>query len=127
VLAFVLCKEVIDKIDNDQQDTTTWAESQYLWCKALVQSLETFFLVDSLNTWQYPIVLANCCILVLVLNTSLDNIKWCVKHCTKSTRAQTSNKVVTEFFTLASWSWQVAADTENETKVTSLKITHVCK
>lgn len=119
-MMFMLCQEIVNKIYNNQQDTTTWTKSQYLWCKALVQCLETFFLVHSLNTWNDPIVLAIHCILVLILNTSLDNIKWSVEHSTKSTRAQASNKVVSKFFTLACWSWQVATNTKNKTKVTCI-------
>lgn len=73
-------EEVHSGSEDNQEDTTTWSQSQHLWKKTFVQSAETFLLVDSQQRWESPVIFSNLTWLENgVLDSRLDNVEWSVE------------------------------------------------
>lgn len=121
--AFHLAEEVHHASEDDQQDTTTRAQSEHLGNETLVQSTETLLPHDSAQRGESPVVLGgHAGDLGGVLDSALDDIHWGVKNGTDGATNGTRDQVIADLdgLVVVGVRGKHGADLENAAKVTAV-------
>lgn len=116
-----LAEEVRDTGEDNQENTTTGTEPQYLGQETLVESAEALLLHDRAKSGPCPVVLGGLASdLGRVLNARLDNVHGGVKDSTDSATDGSADEVVCDLSLLGGSNRQHGADAVNATEVTSV-------
>lgn len=118
-----LAEEVHHTGEDNQQDTTTGAQSQHLGDEALVQGAEALLLHDCADRRPGPVVLGGLTgDLGRVLNARLDHVHRCVEDCTGDTTNGTGDQVIARLLALVAGlgGGHLGTDLEDTAKVASV-------